>query len=52
MERKKMKIEHLALGYNSEEEADKFFIELLGLNKIRSKTVPPELMEKFFSVKK
>ena len=47
-----MKIEHLALGYNSQEEADKFFMELLGLNKIRSKTVPPELMEKFFSVKK
>ncbi|MFX1308443.1 MAG: VOC family protein [Promethearchaeota archaeon] len=47
-----MKIEHIAVGYNSEEEADKFFIELLGLKKIRSKSVPPNLMEEFFGVKK
>ncbi len=50
--KKKMKIEHIAVGYNSEEEADKFFIELLGLKKIRSKSVPPNLMEEFFGVKK
>jgi len=50
--RKKMKIEHIAVGYNSEEEADRFFIDLLGLNKIRSKSVPEDLMKKFFSVKR
>lgn len=49
---KKIKIEHIAVGYNSEEEADKFFINLLGLNKIRSKSVPPDLMEKFFGIKR
>jgi catechol 2,3-dioxygenase-like lactoylglutathione lyase family enzyme len=47
-----MKIEHVAVGYNSEEEADKFFIDLLGLKKVRSKSVPPDLMEKFFGVKR
>ena len=47
-----MKIEHIAVGYNSEEEADRFFIDLLGLKKIRSKSVPEDLMKKFFSVKK
>jgi len=49
---KKMKIEHIAVGYNSEEESDEFFIGLLGLKKIRSKSVPPDLMEKFFGVKR
>ena len=33
MERKKMKIEHLAVGYNSEEEADKFYIEFVEMKK-------------------
>jgi hypothetical protein len=46
-----MEIEHIALGYNSEEEADRFFIDLLGLKKIRSKSVPGDLMKKFFNVK-
>jgi hypothetical protein len=46
----KIKFEHIAIGYNSEEEADKFFIHLLGLNKIRSKSVSPDLMEKFFGI--
>jgi hypothetical protein len=47
-----MKIEHLAIGYNSEKEADKFFIDLLGLKKLITKIVTPDLMEKFFSIKK
>jgi hypothetical protein len=47
-----MRIEHLAVGYNSEKEADKFFIELLGLKKLRTKIVSPNLMEKFFGVKR
>ncbi|MDX1799269.1 MAG: hypothetical protein R3255_11520 [Candidatus Lokiarchaeia archaeon] len=46
----KIKFEHMAVGYNSEEEADKFFVDLLGLNKIRSKSVPYDLMEKFFGI--
>ncbi|MFX1391785.1 MAG: VOC family protein [Promethearchaeota archaeon] len=47
-----MQIEHIAVGYNSEEEADKFFIELLGMKKLRTKTVSAELMEAFFGVKR
>ncbi|MFX1480808.1 MAG: VOC family protein [Promethearchaeota archaeon] len=47
-----MKIEHVALGYNSEEESDRFFVDLLALKKIRSKSVSIDLMEKFFGVKK
>ncbi len=47
-----MKLEHIALGYNSEEEADKFFIELLGMKKLRNKAVSAELMEAFFGVKR
>ena len=47
-----MKIEHVAIGYNSEEEADKFFIDLLDLKKIRSKSVSEDLMQSFFGVKK
>ncbi|MFX1503376.1 MAG: VOC family protein [Promethearchaeota archaeon] len=45
-----MKFEHIAVGYNSEEESDRFFIELLGLKKIRSKTVSNNLMERFFGI--
>ncbi|MFX1366402.1 MAG: VOC family protein [Promethearchaeota archaeon] len=47
-----MKIEHIAIGYNSEEEADKFFIKLLGMKKVRTKTVSAELMKSFFGVKR
>ena len=47
-----MKIEHIALGYNSEEESDRFFVDLLGLKKVRTKSVSKDLMEKFFGVKK
>ncbi len=46
-----MKIDHVAVGSNSEQDADKFFIELLGLKKTRSFTVSADLMEKFFGVK-
>ena len=52
IKRKKMKIEHVAIGYNSEEEADKFFIDLLGLKKMRSKSVTEDLMQSFFGVKR
>ncbi len=47
-----MKIEHLAVSSNSEEDSDNFFVELLGLKKLRSFVVASDLMEKFFKVKK
>lgn len=47
-----MKIEHIAVSSNSEEEADKFFISLLELKKERDFVVPEDLMEQFFNVKK
>ncbi|MFX0080406.1 MAG: VOC family protein [Candidatus Hodarchaeota archaeon] len=47
-----MEIEHVAVGYNSEDEADKFFIELLGLEKKRSKLVTADLIKEFFGVKR
>jgi len=47
-----LKIEHLAVSSNSEEDSDNFFIKLLGLKKLRSFVVSSELMEQFFKVKK
>jgi len=47
-----LKIEHIAVSSNSEEKADEFFIELLGMRKERDFVVPEELMEQFFNVKK
>ena len=47
-----MKIEHIAVSSNSEEEADKFFINLLELKRERDFVVSEDLMEQFFSIKK
>ena len=47
-----MKIEHVAVAANSEEDSDEFFIELLDLEKKRVFTVPDELMKKFFGIDK
>ena len=47
-----MKIEHLAVSSNSEEDSDNFFTKLLGLKKLRSFVVSSDLMEQFFKVKK
>ena len=47
-----MKIEHIAVSSNSEEEADEFFINLLELKKERDFVVPEDLMEQFFNIKK
>ena len=47
-----MKIEHIAIASPSEKESDKFFIELLGLKKVRTFSVPINLMEAFFGLKK
>lgn len=47
-----MKIEHLAVSSNSEEDSDNFFVILLGLKKLRFFLVSSDLMEQFFKVKK
>jgi len=47
-----LKIEHIAVSSNSEEEADKFFINLLELKRERDFVVSEDLMEQFFSIKK
>ena len=47
-----MSIEHIAIASNSEIESDRFFIELLGLEKIRNFIVSADLMEQFFNFKK
>ena len=47
-----MKIEHIAVSSNSEEEADAFFMNLLELKKERDFVVPEDLMEQFFNVKR
>ncbi|MFW9772728.1 MAG: VOC family protein [Candidatus Thorarchaeota archaeon] len=47
-----MKVEHIAVGSNSEEDSDKFFMEFLGLKRIRTKLVPAGLIEQFFGVKR
>jgi len=45
-----LKIGHIAVELNSEEDADRFFEELLGLKKISSKVVSADLIESFFGV--
>ena len=47
-----MKIEHIAVSSNSEEEADEFFSDLLELKKERDFVVSEDLMEQFFNIKK
>jgi hypothetical protein len=45
-------LEHIAVAANNEGDSDKFFMELLGLEKTRSFKVSADLMEKFFGVGK
>jgi len=45
-----LKLEHIALASNSEEESDNFFIELLGLDKVKNFIVDKEKMSQFFNV--
>ncbi len=47
-----LKIEHIAVSSNSEEEADEFFSDLLELKKERDFVVSEDLMEQFFNIKK
>ncbi|MFX1324266.1 MAG: VOC family protein [Promethearchaeota archaeon] len=48
----KMKVEHIAVGSNSEEDSDKFFMEFLGLKRIRTKLIPADLVKQFFGVQR
>ena len=47
-----MQIEHTAVASNSIEDSDKFFSELLGLEKVRDFLLPLNLTQKFFGVNK
>jgi len=47
-----MKIEHIAIACRSENDSDKFFTELLGLKKVRTFSVPINLMVAFFERKR
>lgn len=47
-----MRLEHIALAFNSEELSDKFFIHLLGLTKTRSFSVSPDLTKSFFGIQR
>ena len=47
-----MNIDHIAIASDSEKKSDEFFVDLLGLKRVKDFTVPKELMEKFFGVKK
>lgn len=47
-----LKIDHIAIASNSIEDSDKFFVDLLGLNKTRTFSVNSELMKEFFGVNK
>ena len=47
-----MKINHIAVSSNSEEKADDFFNNLLGLKKVKSFVVSDDLMEQFFKIKR
>jgi catechol 2,3-dioxygenase-like lactoylglutathione lyase family enzyme len=45
-----MELEHFAVSANSEEEADKFFTKVLGLEKTRDFKVDADLISQFFGV--
>jgi catechol 2,3-dioxygenase-like lactoylglutathione lyase family enzyme len=47
-----MKLEHIAVASNSEEDADRFFIDLLGMKKMRSLTISADLTKQFFGINK
>ena len=45
-----LRIEHIAVSSNTEEDSDKFFTKLLDLKKERAFVVSGDLMEQFFGV--
>lgn len=47
-----MKLEHIAVAANSEEQADRFFVELLGLNRTRASSVPADMMRDLFGIER
>ncbi len=47
-----MKIDHVAVSSKTEEDSDRFFIELLAMKKERAFVVSDDLMEQFFGVRK
>ena len=47
-----MKIIHTGLAASSEEKADRFFIEILGLEKLMPKTLDKKLAQAIFGIKK
>jgi len=47
-----LKIEHFAVGSNSEDDSDKFFMNLLDMRKERSFVVSDDLMEQFFGIRR
>ena len=46
-----MRIDHIAIASNSEEESSKFFSDLLSLKKVREFILSADLMEQFFDIK-
>jgi catechol 2,3-dioxygenase-like lactoylglutathione lyase family enzyme len=47
-----MKLEHIAVAAHSEEQADAFFVALLGLNRTRTSSVPADMMRDLFGVER
>ena len=47
-----MKLEHIAVASNSETDADRFFIDLLGMKKTRSLSISADLTKQFFGINK
>ena len=45
-----MKLKHIALVCSTEEKADQFYIDLLGLKKTNEKTIPATLSNQLFKV--
>ena len=45
-----MQLKHVALVCRSEEKSDRFYINLLGLQKVSSKTIPSTLVNQIFNI--
>jgi catechol 2,3-dioxygenase-like lactoylglutathione lyase family enzyme len=45
-----MKLKHIALVSSTEEKADRFYMEVLGLKKVNEKTIPAALSSQLFKV--
>ncbi len=47
-----MRINHCTIAFNSKEESNKFFVDFLGLEELRSFTAPKDLMKEIFGIYK